>query len=497
MANTSAVRFPNAGAALGLLGAGLALFVLAIFIMKGLVVVENGMVAVLIRKTGDDLPNGEILATPSQKGIQADPLPEGWYWRNPYTWDWVYKDQQEIHGGMVGIQVRNWGKPIAENAVIAGEGERGIIAAVLRPGRYVINPFAYTIKEYPAVSIEPGHVGVLTLVSGADPKNPNEFLVENGERGIQKHTLPPGTYYENPFVKQIIPIDIRSHRFDMMSEKIIRFPSLDGFDITMEGTIEWYIDPLRVSEVYAKYVDERDMLTCITESIILPNARAYSRIEGSKHLARDFIGGVTREKFQDEFLAGVKKSCAAQGVMIQSALIRQIAPPDAIAKPIKDREIAIRMRDMYEQQKERERQQKLLAMEEKMKDRKTLSTLADADASVAVTKATQEKEVASISAERELAVAQLQLQAAQNQAQAIVAAGKAKSDVIVFKNAAEAQGLKNAAAAFGDGHTYVRYLMNQKLAPSITYVLANTDGPFADIIRRVLESSKTSGTPKK
>ena len=45
-------------------------------------------------------------------------------------------------------------------------------------------------------------------------------------------------------------------------------------------------------------------------------------------------------------------------------------------------------------------------------------------------------------------------------------------------------------ARIGDGHTYVRYLMNQKMAPSITYVLSNTDGPFADMIRRVMESSK-------
>jgi hypothetical protein len=489
--NGSMERFGKAGAALGFIVAAVAVLAFGVFVISGMVVVENRRAAVLIRKTGDDLPGGEILATPEQKGIQAETLPEGWYWRNPYTWDTVMIDQTEIPPNKVGVQIRTWGKPISENAVIAGPKERGIIADVLRPGRYVVNTFAYTVKLYDAVSIEPGHVGVLTLVSGADPKNPNEFLVENGERGIQKHTLPPGTYYENPYIKRIIPVDIRSHRFDMMSEKIIRFPSLDGFDITMEGTIEWYIDPLRVSDVYAKYVDDRDMLTCITESIILPNARAYSRIEGSKHLARDFIGGITREKFQDEFLAGVKKSCQSQGVMIQSALIRQIAPPDAIAKPIKDREIAIRMRDMYEQQKERERQQKLLAMEEKMKDRKTFSTNSDADASVSVTKATQEKEVAVIAAERELAVAQLQLQAAQNQAQAIVAAGKAKADVILFKNAAEAQGLKNAAAAFGDGNTYVRYLMNQKLAPSITYILSNTDGPFADMIRRVLEASKS------
>jgi len=488
--NGSMERFGKAGAALGFVGAAIAVLAFGIFVISGMIVVENRRCAVMIRKTGDDLPGGEILATPEQKGIQAETLPEGWYWRNPYTWDTVMVDQTEIPPNKVGVQIRTWGKPISENAVIAGPGERGIIADVLRPGRYVVNPFAYRIVLKDAVSIEPGHVGVLTLVSGADPKKPNEFLVENGERGIQKLTLPPGTYYENPYVKLITPIDIRSHRFDMMAEKIIRFPSLDGFDITMEGTIEWYIDPLRVSEVFVRYIDMRDMITCITEDIILPNARAYSRLEGSKHLARDFIGGVTREKFQEEFLAGVKKSCAAQGVLIQSALVRQISPPDAIAKPIKEREIAIRMRDMYEQQKERERQQKLLAMEEKMKDRKTFATSAEADSSVAVTKATQEKEVAVIAAERELAVAQLQLQAAQNQAQSIVAAGKAKSDVIVFKNAAEAQGLKNAAAAFGDGNTYVRYLMNQKLAPSITYILSNTDGPFADMIRRVLEASK-------
>jgi regulator of protease activity HflC (stomatin/prohibitin superfamily) len=472
---------------LGLLGA---LF-LGGFILSGLIIVENRKAAVLIRKTGEDLKSGDVLAMAEQKGIQLDLLPEGWYWRNPYTWDKVEVDQVEIPPGRIGIQVRTFGADLPEGAVIAESGQRGIIRDILGPGRYMINPFAYRVVMAEAVAIPPGYVGVVTNVSGKEPKNPNEFLVEPDERGIQRHTWGPGTYNVNPYIQKIMPIDTRSHRFDMTGDKIIRFPSLDGFDITMEGTIEWYIDPARVAEVFVKYVDTRDVITCITEDIILPNARAYSRIEGSKHLARDFIGGVTREKFQEEFLGGVKKSCAAQGIVIQSALVRQISPPDAIAKPIKEREIAIRMRDMYEQQKERERQQKLLSMEEKMKERKTMTTLAEADASVSITKANQEKEVAVIQAEREQEVAKLQLQAAQNLAEAVVSAGKAKADVIVFKNAAEAQGLKNAAAAFGDGHTYVRYLMNQKLAPSITYVLSNTDGPFADMIRRVLESSKS------
>ncbi len=468
---------------------GILLFV-AGFATCGMVVVENGKMAVLISKTGDDLPSGAIIAMPGQQGIQLDPLSEGWYWRNPYSWDWVIMDQIQIHAGKMGLKVRNFGKDLPAGAVLAGDDQKGILPDVLQPGTYPINPFAYRVKEYDAVTIEAGHVGVVTLMSGRDPKLPNEFLVEPGERGIQKLTIPPGTYLPNPFERRIISIDIRSHRFDMMSEKIIRFPSLDGFDIAMEGTIEWYIDPTRVAEVFTKYVDHRPIVTCIEQDIILPNTRAYSRIEGSKHLARDFIGGLTREKFQEEFLAGVKRSCQSQGIMIQSALVRQITPPDAIAKPIKDREIAIRMRELYEQQKERERQEKLLKMEEKMKDRKTLATLAGADVSVATTLAEQQKEVAIIEATRQLDVARLQFTAAKNQAEAKVAEGKAKADVIVFKNAAEASGLKNSALAFGNGHAYVRYLMNQKLAPSIQYILSNTDGPFAEILKRVLEAKQ-------
>jgi len=464
---------------------------LLVFVTSGVVVVENRKAAILISKTGKDLPPGQIIALPGQKGIRLEALTEGWHWRNPYTWDWKIVDQVEIPAGKVGVQIRNFGKPLPPGRVVAGDGEKGILSTPLGPGRHVVNPFAVTVKLYEAVAVEPGHMGVLTLMSGNDPVNPNVFLVEDGERGIQKHTRPPGTYYLNPFVERIIPIDTRSHRFDMTGDKIIKFPSLDGFDITMEGTIEWYIEANRVAEVFAKYVDQRDVVTCVTQDIILPSARAFSRIEGSKHLARDFIGGITREKFQEQFLAGVKRSCATQGIGIQSALVRQITPPEAIATPIKEREIAIRKREMYEQQKERERQQRLLAMEEKMKERKTLSTLASADVAVSITKGNQDKEVALIEANRELEVARLRLEAAQNLAQAKVAQGKAKADVIVFKNAAEAQGLKNSAAAFGDGNTYVRYLMNQKLAPSIQYVLSNTDGPFADILKKALE-----GRPK-
>src|SRR6185369_9377032 len=127
------------------------------FILSGLIIVENRKAAVLIRKTGDDLKSGDVLATGEQKGIQLEMLPEGWYWRNPYTWDKVEVDQVEIPPGKIGVQVRTFGADLPEGAVIAETGQRGIVGDILGPGRHMINPFAYRVVLADAVNIPPGY----------------------------------------------------------------------------------------------------------------------------------------------------------------------------------------------------------------------------------------------------------------------------------------------------------------------------------------------------
>src|SRR5436190_746444 len=126
MSNVSE-RFGKLGT-IGVMIVGLfGLLMLGIFVISGIVIVENRKAAVLIRKTGDDLPSDGILATVGHKRIQADLLPEGWYWRNAYTWDHVLVDQIEIPPGKVGVQVRTYGEPLPEDAVIAETNHRGII----------------------------------------------------------------------------------------------------------------------------------------------------------------------------------------------------------------------------------------------------------------------------------------------------------------------------------------------------------------------------------
>ena len=74
---------------------------------------ENGQIAVLMKKTGKDLPPEAILSPgPEYKGIQADVLPEGRYFRNPWTWEWKYFRAMDIPAGKFGVLVRKFGKDL-------------------------------------------------------------------------------------------------------------------------------------------------------------------------------------------------------------------------------------------------------------------------------------------------------------------------------------------------------------------------------------------------
>ena len=64
------------------------------------VYVPEGKCAVLIRKSGDTLPVGELVATkPGQRGIQKEVLGPGRYFYNPITWDYELKDLTTIPAG--------------------------------------------------------------------------------------------------------------------------------------------------------------------------------------------------------------------------------------------------------------------------------------------------------------------------------------------------------------------------------------------------------------
>lgn len=476
--------------------------------------VGPGDVLVLVRKVGEPLPSvtdtGEplpdtvrtqavlypaLLAALNQpedsthyKGIMYKVLPEGRYFYDPFFWERSTHRAIVIGQDEVGIRIRQYGHPLPPGKIVATtDDERGPLADVLMPGRYNINPYAYEVKRVKPIHIPAGFVGVQRLFHGAEPQNPNDWVVAKGERGVQPDVLPPGLYYNNPFVRQINLIDVRSHTLDLRDKDAIRFPSSDSFEIVIEATIEYAISQEMAPYVMVAIGGHGD----IEEKLILPNARSLSRIEGSKLLAKEFISGESREAFQNAFFEGLRLQCAAQGIEIRATPIRRIEPPAAIANPISDRQLADQQILQYRNEiKVAESQAELVEQEEMQKQNQAIGG-ASREVVTIVMKAEERKAVALTDANKRHEVAKLALEAARENAAALLSRGQADAEVIRLQFQAEAEPLREAVSAFGGGEAYAQFFFYQRLAPALKSVLANTEGSFTEVFRLLSQAEAT------
>lgn len=465
------------GATLGILLFGAMFFLMGFWWYFCRIEPGPDQIAILIRKTGTDLPPTQILATePGQKGIQLDVLPEGRYFKNPYTWGWRFHRVTDIPAGKLGVLTRLYGRDLPPGAIMAQDNTKGIVAEVLRPGKYRINPYAFKIELFDAISIRPGSVGVVTSLIGKDILNDdipeterNEFLVADGRKGVVSEVLDPGTYYLNPYLVNVVEVNLQSQRFELSGEDAISFLTMDGFTVNVEGTIEFSLERSSAALLTHRIGDMEDVL----KKIILPRARGFSRIEGSKQPAINFIVGETRQQFQNNLESHLRDNCDPWGVSIKSVLVRNILPPDRIASVIRDREVAVQNAKMYEQQIEQAKskaelvRQEMLAVQNKEKvEQETVRIRA-------VIKAQQDQAVQVTGAERELDVAKLERDAATFQAQAQVARAEADRDVIKLDNEAQAAVISNQISAFGSGLNFARYTLYQKVGPRIDSILSS------------------------
>jgi regulator of protease activity HflC (stomatin/prohibitin superfamily) len=458
--------------------------------------VETGQEAILIRRVGLDLdPEMEVAPEPKDgttyyKGVQAGGknngvLTEGRYFYNPFLWNWEIVPQFVVPDGKVGIRIALSGDDLPAGQVLAEPGEKGILREVLKPGRYPYNIYAETIELHDPVTIPAGFRGVVTNLAGRIPKNPNVFLVEPGERGVQSETLEPATYYITPYETRISKVDCRSKRFNLNQGSEMDFLSSDGFAITLDGVVEFRVLPDKVADVFVKY-NENDNGDAIDEEIIskiiTPESRSLCRIGGSKLSGGQFISGEEREKFQRDLVKHLTENCKKQGIEILAVAITSIQPPEEIAMPVRAREVAKQQLAQYNQEKIQQDSEALLKVQEVLADQKKLLVEAEQAVVEKTTKSEQEQKVAVTLASQKLKVAETTLEAAKDKASAITAKARADADVIRFNNAAEVAGLAARVSAFGgDGSALARNILVGKLAPGFRSILSNSEGPMMDL----------------
>jgi len=413
--------------------------------------------------------------TPEQKGIQLEVLPEGRYFRNPYSWGWEIARITDIPAGKLGVLTRLYGDELPPGRIVASDGSKGIVRDVLRPGKYRINPYAYKIELFDAINIKPGYAGVVTALTGKDVLNAdlpgaerNTFLVPEALKGVQAGVLDPGTYYLNPYMVNIVEVNLQSQRFEMSGEDAINFLTVDGFTITVEGTIEYALIPDKVALLTHQVGDMDDIL----KKIILPRARGFSRIEGSKNPAKNYIMGDTRQKFQDNLEGHLEHLCRPWGVEIKSVLIRNISPPDEIASIIREREVAVQNAKKFEQQIEQAKSQAELTRQEMLAQQNKEKVEADTARIRAVIRAQQDQAVRLTAANRELEVAKLERDAAAAQAEAILRQSEGEKEVIRLQNEADAAVIAGKVKAFESGMNLARHRLYERLGPRIASILS-------------------------
>jgi regulator of protease activity HflC (stomatin/prohibitin superfamily) len=225
------------------------------------------------------------------------------------------------------------------------------------------------------------------------PKDPNVILVGPGERGVQAATLSPGTYFLNPFATRVSLVDCRSKRFNLRQESEMDFLSADGFPVSLDGAIEFRVRPERVAEVFALYNDDFNGDAIdeeIISKIITPESRSICRINGSRLTGGMFISGTDREQFQQNFDRTIKANCAKQGIDILAVAITSIQPPEAIAGPVRDREVAKQELQQYEQERLQQESEAQLKVQVVLAEQKKELVEADQMVVEQTTKAKQE-----------------------------------------------------------------------------------------------------------
>lgn len=458
--------------------------------------VGTGQQAVLIRKVGIDLEPDQELAPPPKdgktyyKGVQAGGpnngvLTEGRYFYNPYYWDWEYTPQFLVPDGKIGIRVALSGIDLPAGQVLAEVGEKGILREVLKPGRYPYNPYAEAIELREPVTVPAGFRGVVTLLAGQPPKDPNVFLVAKGERGVQTDTLDPGTYYLNPYETRVSLVDCRSKRFNLGQDGEMDFLSSDGFPISLDGAVEFRVLPDKVADVFVKYNEDDDgdeIDKEIIAKIITPESRSICRIGGSRLTGGEFISGESREQFQRELVKQLTVNCKKQGIEVLAVAITSIQPPQAIAEPVRAREVAKQQLNQFKREKQQQISEAELKIQEVMALQKKQMVEAEQAVVEKTTKSEQEQQVAVTLSEQKFKVAQTRLEAAKDKATAITAKAQAEADVIRFNNTAEVAGLASRVSAFnGDGSALARNILVGKLAPGFRSIMTNTEGPLMDL----------------
>jgi len=432
------------------------------------VIIPTGKVGIITSKLGADLPPGEFLADASQKGIWRDVLGPGKYRLNPYGYEVEIADAVSIPIGYCGV-ITSLSGTQAPAGEFAKAGEKGVRKDILQPGLYYINPKAFKID---VLEIGVNQVSLLgkgggAVITKAQLESQNvameklqakvlnetrqkrmDYMSENARVIASRQPAPNQAQMAQQETQRIQMNDQDS--MSMVLVQLVEFPSRDGFQISVDMTVEIELVPDDISWIFSRYGD----LPAVVDKIILPQITSISRNKGSEYQAKDFIMGEGREKFQTELTRTLANTLEQRKIVVHNALIRHVEVPKQILEPIQQASIAVQQNLTNLEKQNTARKLAELNTATSLVEQRREQVAQETSKLKAEIRADEEKQVAQIKAEAAKTVAEIGKATAKIEADTVRVLGQAQAEAIQCVEGEKAKGLQMMTAAYGDAGAF-------------------------------------------
>lgn len=490
--------------------------------IEDVVVIPAGQVGIVTAKAGTNLTTGRILAEQGEKGTWRRVLGPGKYRMNKRGYTIEKIDAVMVPIGYVGVLTSLAGEQAPDDS-FAGKNQKGVLRDILQPGMYNLNT-----KEYKVDVVEVGINQVSLLgVAGSAFITKRQLVSENAVaeelqrkslakqqetridylQQTQQSSTPSGfartrvdgdpaaakqeAHKGHPDVKLRAADEIGTYAIN----ELVEFPSRDGFEISLDMTVEFELQPQDIAWVFKSYGD----LPAVVNKIILPQILSVSRLKGSAYGAKDFIIGEGREKFQNDLTEALIATLKEKKIVINNALIRHVNVPMQILDPIQQASVAVEQDKTNKEMQNTARKQAQLNTELGLIEQRRNEVVQETEKLKAEIGADKEKQMAQINADALRSVAEIERGTAAITAERTRKMGQAEADVIRMVDGEKAKGQLLKTEAFGDPVAYSLWEFATRINPEMTVNILHT-GPgtlWTDLEKATLGEVGAAGLIRK
>ncbi len=353
--------------------------------------------------------NGQaFINSGGSRGPQLDTLQPGEYYVNPLLFNVKISDIAEVPPGYVAVLRSNIGaelgseerqrlpgkvpqepgfeQPIHERdevVLTTDKNQRGIWKNPIAPGKYNLNPLAFTAYPVPTSAV------TIDWAAGA------ELRAEHRIEGTMKNVV-MGLAAKRPTSEDVD--SEKAKEFFKFSQ--LRVTSKDGFQLDVDVRMIIRIEPQNAPFVIARFGSVANLI----EQIVHPLIDSSFRNNAGEKKAIEFVQ--ERSKLQHEALLKAREEFERYHVEAQNLLIAYIALDQNLLRTQTEKEIAVQQQEQYKQQANAEEQR--IAVQEK--------------------KARADKQPEVIAAKLSIDIATDKAQSARREAEGIRDATKTKAD---------------------------------------------------------------------